>query len=399
VPERRPGEAPLDGWLARARELHAANPVVDSLAPNWDSEMYLSPAMAELARRLQAEGLSRGAIQARLADDLVEGIGRDPELRTGYLAWWRRAGVTAASTSLLFSGPPSRAWAHVQAAIERSERLLAALADAFALARGPDDVLAARAAGRHAILFNLQNADPIGDDLSRVEALHGRGVRAVQLTYNLRNLYGDGCLERRDGGLSRFGLALVARLNRARIVIDTSHCSDRTTLDAVEASSQPVAITHAAARALSGHPRAKPDEVIRAVAEAGGYVGVVVMPSILTPSGRGASLDTVVDHVVRLIDLAGPGAVGIGTDWGKPYYRAMRWSYDGVAESLRPGEFDWVGWRPEHHFDPNEACAGIETWDLWPSLTAALLARGLSEEVVVGVIGGNFLRYWRRVAG
>ena len=361
--------------------------------------MYLSPAMVELARQLQADGLSRGAIQARLADHLVSQVGQDAELRAGYLAWWRRAGVTAASTSLLFSGPPSRAWEHVLASIDRSERLLAALRDDFVRALAPADVAAAQAAGRRAILLNLQNADPIGDDLARVEALHGLGVRAVQLTYNLRNLYGDGCLERRDGGLSRFGLALVERLNRCRIVVDTSHCSDRTTLDAVEASSQPVAITHAAARAISGHPRAKPDEVIRAVAEAGGYVGVVVMPSILTPSGRGASLDTVVDHVVRMLDLAGAGAVGIGTDWGKPYYRAMEWRPETVAESLRPGEFDWVGWRPEHRFDPNEACAGIETWDLWPHLTARMLARGLPDDVVVGIIGGNFLRYWARVAG
>jgi membrane dipeptidase len=139
--------------------------------------------------------------------------------------------------------------------------------------------------------------------------------------------------------------------------------------------------------------------VIRAVAEAGGYVGVVVMPSILTRSGRAASLDTVVDHVAHMLDLAGAGAVGIGTDWGKPYYRAMHWAYDTVAESLRPGEFDWVGWRPEQHFDPNEAGAGIETWDLWSHLTARMLARGLPEDVVVGIIGGNFLRYWARVAG
>jgi len=387
----------VTSWLERARALHAAGPVVDSLAPNWDSEMYLSPAMVELARRLQGEGLSRGAIQARLADYLVERIGADAELRAGYLDWWRRAGVTAASTSLLFSGPPSRAWEHVVAAIARSERLLAELDGQFVRALGPDDVAAAHAAGRRAILFNLQNADPIGDDLARVETLYGLGVRAVQLTYNLRNLYGDGCLERRDGGLSRFGVALVERLNRRRIVIDSSHCSDRTTLDAVEASARPVAITHAAARALSGHPRAKPDEVIRAVAAAGGYVGVVVMPSILTRSGRDASLDTVVDHVVHMVEVAGAGAVGIGTDWGKPYYRAMRWQYETVAESVRPGEFDWVGWRPEHHFDPNEACLGMETWDRWPDLTARMLARGLSEDVVAGLIGGNFLRYWRAV--
>jgi membrane dipeptidase len=387
----------MGDFLERARELHAAHPVVDSLAPNWDSEMYLSSAMVELARSLQARGVSRSALQNGLAEHLVEHVGRDAALRDSYLDWWRRAGVAAASTSLLFSGPPSRAWEAVLGAIARSERLLRGLGGAFVKALGPDDVERAHREGRHAIVYNLQNADPIGDDLGRVDTLAGLGVRVVQLTYNLRNLFGDGCVERVDGGLSRFGLALVERLNALGLVVDTSHCSDRTTLDAVAASARPVAVTHAAARALSGHPRAKPDDVLRRIAERGGYVGVVAMPAILTPSGRDASVDTVVDHLLHLVDVCGAGAVGIGTDWGKPYYQAMRWSYAGVAESLRPGEFDWVGWLPEHHFDPNEQCRGFETWDRWPRLTARLLERGVPEPTVVGIVGGNFLRFWRDV--
>ena len=385
-------QPPTNRHLARALELHAEHPVVDSLAPNWDSEMYLSPAMAELARGLQAQGLSRGAIQARLGEYLVEHIAEE---REGYLDWWRRAGVRAASTSLLFSGPPSRAWEHVQAAITRSDKLLAALGEAFVKALSPDDVVTSP----HSIIYNLQNADPIGDDLTRVDRLAEQGVRIVQLTYNLRNLFGDGCLERVDGGLSRFGLALVERLNTSRLLIDTSHSSDRTTIDAVEASERPIAITHAAARALSGHPRAKPDEVLRLVADTGGYVGVVAMPSILTPSGRDASIDDVVDHLWHMVNVCGEGAVGIGTDWGKPYYQAMRWEYGGVAEALAPGGFDWVGWLPEHHFDPNEQCRGFETWDLWPRLTARMLERGFLEHTVVGILGGNFLRYWKEAAG
>ncbi len=382
-------------FLTRARALHEAHPVVDTLAPNWDAEMYLAPEMAELARRLQADGISRGQIQARLGEELAARIGTDAALREGYLAYWTRAGVAAASTSLLFSGPPSRAWEYVQRSIDRSEQILAGLDGAIVLARSADDVVAAHRRGQRTIVFNCQNADPIGDDLDRVDALWHRGVRIVQVTYNLRNLYGDGCLERRDGGLSRFGASLVERLNRARIVVDVSHSSDQTGFDAIEASDRPIAITHAAARAISGHPRAKPDALLRRVGETGGFVGVVAVPAIISPTGRGATIDLMIDHLLHVMDVAGSAVVGIGTDWGKPYYQVMRWEYATVAEAVQRGGFDWVGWLPEHHFDPNEQCAGLETWDLWPHITARMLERGIAEETVIGIIGGNFLRFWR----
>jgi len=385
-------ESPL---LTRARALHAAQPVVDTLAPNWDAEMYLAPGMADLARKLQAEGVSRAQIQARLGEELAARIGTDAVLREGYLAYWARAGVTAGSTSLLFSGPPSRAWEQVQRSIDRSERILAGFDGAIVLARSADDITAAHRRGQRTIVFNCQNADPIGDDLDRVDALWQRGVRIVQVTYNLRNLYGDGCLERRDGGLSRFGGELVERLNRSRIVVDVSHSSDQTGYDAIEASDRPIAITHAAARAISGHPRAKPDALLRRVGETGGFVGVVAVPAIISRDGRGATIDLMIDHLLHVMNVAGAAAVGVGTDWGKPYYQVMRWEYATVAEAVQRGGFDWVGWLPEHHFDPNEQCEGLETWDRWPHLTARMLERGMDERSVIGLIGGNFLRFWR----
>ncbi|MBI4277720.1 MAG: membrane dipeptidase [Armatimonadetes bacterium] len=386
-------------WLETARRLHAQHPAVDTLAPNWDSEMYLSPHMVEMARALKAQGLSRGNIQARLAAYLVDNIATDAELRRGYLDWWKRSGVTAASTSLVFSGPPSRSWEYVLGAIGRSDRLLDGLRGHFIKGLRPEDVEAAHASGQHAIIFNLQNADPVGDDFARVDTLYGLGVRIVQLTYNLRNLYGDGCVERRDGGLSRFGVKLVEKLNERRIVVDTSHCADQTLLDALEVSARPIAVTHSCSRKLGNHPRGKPDHILRAVAERGGYIGILIAPAMLTPTGRGATLDTVVDHMMYVLDIAGTEAVGIGTDWGKPYYLIMEWTYDSIVESIRPGDFDWVGWLPEHRFSPNEACGGMETWDLWPNLTAKMLERGLAEEAVARIVGRNFLRFWRDVVG
>lgn len=384
-------------WLDRAYELHSRHPVVDTLSPNWDSEMYLSPTMVDLARQLKAQGLSRANIQKELANYLVSHIGIDQTLRSGYLDWWQRARVTAGSISLVFTGPPSRGWNYVMGAIARSERLLGLLKDHFSKALEPEDIEEAHRSNKHCVIYNLQNADPIGDDLSRVDVLSGLGVRIIQLTYNLRNLYGDGCVERHDGGLSRFGIALIEKLNAEGIVIDTSHCSDQTLLDALQVSTQPIAVTHSGSRVLGQHPRGKPDAILKALGDHGCYIGVLICPSILKPSGSGVTLDDVVTHIEYSINLAGSDAVGIGTDWGKPYYQIMDWTYDSIVEHTQDSLFDWVGWLPEHRFVPEEVCAGMETWDLWPKLTAKMLERGLSEDVVAKVIGGNFLRFWRAI--
>jgi membrane dipeptidase len=395
--------------LERARRIHAENVVIDSLAPTFTCEMALTAAMVDLARRLQAEGKTRAAIRVALAERLIEEVARDEAARATYLDYWRRAGVTAASSTVYDSGPPSGAWDDALAEIGRGNRLIQALGGALVTAGSAADIRRAHREGRRAIIYNLQNAEPIGDDLDRVELLSGLGVRIVQITYNLRNRFGDGCVERRDGGLSRLGVALVERLNRRHLLIDLSHSSDQTAWDALDVSNQPVAFTHTAARAISGHARAKPDPLLRAIAERGGYVGVLILPAFVLPPGGDrhdvdrslpsgwTSLETVVDHVCHLLDVVGAEHLGVGTDWGKPYYHALRWSAGMVREGA--ASFDWIGWRPEDHFDPNAQVRGLETWDLWPNLTAALLQRGIPEETVVKLVGGNFLRIFSEVCG
>lgn len=397
-----------EAW-ERARRIHAEELVFDSLAPTFTCEMYLTPRMVEMARNLQARGSTRSAIRLALAEHLIEAVGRDAAARQGYLDFWQRAGITAASCTVYDSGPPSRAWEETLAELARSHRLAQGLGDAFASAGGADEILRAHREGRHAVIYNLQNGEPIGDEFQRVDVLYNLGVRIIQMTYNLRNRFGDGCVERRDGGLSRFGLAMVERLNRRRVLIDLSHSSDQTALDVIAASEAPVAFTHTCARALSRHPRGKTDQALRAIAERGGYVGVLIVPFfLLPPEGDGrprppdlpagwATLDTVVDHIEYIRNLVGSDCVGIGTDWGKPYYSMLRWSAGMVREQA--SAFDWVGWLPEHRFDPNLQTKDLETWDRWPNLTAAMLRRGIPEADVVKIVGGNFLRIFREVCG
>ncbi|HEY6101764.1 MAG TPA: membrane dipeptidase, partial [bacterium] len=206
---------------------------------------------------------------------------------------------------------------------------------------------------------------------------------------------------------------LVGRLNDLGILVDVSHCSDQTTLDAVEASEKPVACTHTAARTISAHARAKPDHVLRSVAERGGYIGILAVPFfILPPYGdarareRGlpegnATLDMMVDHIVHVLRIAGSDAIGIGSDWSKPFQDVLHGARSRRAlatRSLTSG-FDWVGWRPEDRYSREAYTSGFESWDLWPNITAAMLRRGIPEDTVVKVLGQNFLRVFGAACG
>jgi membrane dipeptidase len=395
--------------LECAQRLHREHIVIDSMSPNFVSEWVLTPSMVELAKELQSQGRKRSYIWGVLAEYLIEHCASDPETRAAYLAYWKRSGVTAISNTLYGSGAPDDAWNLLMTRFGRAGRLVQALGGEVVQASGAADIERAHRDGKQAVIYNTQNAEPIGDKLERVDTAYGLGLRIMQLTYNLRNRFGEGCLERNDGGLSRLGEALIRRLNDRGMLVDVSHGSPLTALDAAAVSKKPIIASHTAARALNGHARGLPDDALKAVADSGGYIGLVALPAFIVPEGgdarataagkpRGwASLDTIVDHVQHVIDVAGEDHVGIGTDWGKPYYNALTWT---AAMTNEPtAGFDWVGWRPQDRFDPNMQVLGLETWDKWPNLTAAMLRRGLPESTVVKVIGGNFLRVFREVCG
>jgi membrane dipeptidase len=394
--------------LETAKRLHAEHIVIDSLSPSILDEWALTPAMVTIAKDVQAKGGTRPVIKDAMAEYLLKHCGKDGDTRENYLSFWRRSGVTACNHTLYASGPPDAAWDATMLEIGRMGRLLKALDGEVTLATTAAQIEAAHKAGRRAVLYNLQSAEPVGDDFSRVDTLYGMGLRSMQLTYNLRTRFGEGCVEKNDGGMSRLGEALIHKMNEVGMLVDLSHGSTQTARDAVACSSRPVIASHIAARAISGHARGLPDDVLKAVANGGGYAGVVVLPAFLiSPDGDSrarqlgkpagwATLDTVVDHLLHFVNVMGEDHVGIGTDWGKPYYTALKW--DAAMVGGRKG-VDWVGWRPQDHFDPNGQTAGMETWDQWPNLTVALLRRGVPEKTVIKIIGGNFLRIFREICG
>lgn len=302
----------------------------------------------------------------------------------------RKGGLTAMSIT---SGP----WGKVLFSHENAVRDLADWMRRFdtvpnlVKVTSSKDIDRAKREGKFGVILNFQNTTHIGWDLDNIGLFYNYGIRVVQLTYNDQNLVGAGCTERIDGGLSRYGLKVVQRLNERGILVDVSHCGYKTTLDAAEASDAPIAITHTICKAVNNHDRGKTDDQLEAVAKRGGYVGICVVPFFITSAPQ-ATLEHWLDHVDHAVKVVGADKVGIGTDWGGREPPALGKKMDEEA-------YPKIGFRPEHKVSSLATTTGYLDWTEWPNFARALVSRGYKDEEIKGILGGNFLRLFKTVVG
>jgi membrane dipeptidase len=174
------------------------------------------------------------------------------------------------------------------------------------------DLKATRATHRLGLIFNLQDSSLLENDLSRVTLCQRMGIRVMQLTYNTRNLVGDGCLEVANSGLSNLGHKLVAELNRQRIVMDLSHAGQRTIAEAIAEAQAPPIISHTGCRDLLDRPRNVFDAELKTLADKGGVAGIYFMP-FLAADGH-VSREDLIRHIEHAVDVCGEDHVGLGTD-------------------------------------------------------------------------------------
>src|SRR5207237_5650495 len=176
------------------------------------------------------------------------------------------------------------------------------------------DVRAAKAAGKAAVIYGTQDTAFAGLNLDRLDVLSGLGVRVVQLTYNLRNLSGDGALEPANAGLSKLGRKTIERIEKNKQLLDLSHGGQRTIAEAIAAATRPPTISHTGCRSLHDNPRNVWDAELKALADKGGVVGIHWMP-FLVPGGQPTTAD-LVRHMAHAVDVCGEDHVAIGTDGG-----------------------------------------------------------------------------------
>ena len=256
-------------------------------------------------------------------------------------------------------------------------------------AKTGDDVRSAKEAGRTAIIFGFQNCSPIEDDIGLIEICHTLGARFMQLTYNNQSLLATGCYEAEDTGLTRFGKQAVKEMNRVGLVIDMSHSAERSTLEAIEFSERPIAITHA--NPASWHPalRNKSDTVLKALAESGGMLGFSMYPHHLKGKTE-CSLTSFCEMIARTADLMGIDHIGIGSDLCQD-------QPDSVVEWMRVGR-----WSKEIDYgEGSKDNAGFPPQPPWfegnldfGNIAMGLNDMGFSEEETAKVMGGNWLRFF-----
>lgn len=261
-------------------------------------------------------------------------------------------------------------------------------------ADGSADILKAKRQGKHAMVFLFQDAYPLEQDINRVRLFHDLGVRIIQLTHNTRNLVGDGYLDRVNGGLSDFGIQLVEAMNELRMIVDLSHCGEQTTFDAIQYSKRPCAFTHTGCRALVATERNKTDAQIRALAEAGGVVGIFNMSCWLTDKDK-PSLDDVVAHVDHAVQVAGIDHVGFGSDGPMDGIQRPADELSGHIQFYQSKTVRTIYTRRPLHVRVPE----LNEPKRLLVLADALARKGYKSEDIGKIIGGNFFRLFGEVVG
>ena len=253
------------------------------------------------------------------------------------------------------------------------------------------DILEAKRLGKVGIIFGFQNCSPIEDDVKMVEILHQLGVRIMQLTYNNQSFLATGCYEEQDAGITRFGRQVIKEMNRVGMVIDMSHSAEKSTLEAIEISERPIAITHANPTFFHKALRSKSETVIRAIGESKGMLGFSMYPFHLK-NGSDCTLEEFCQMIGETADMIGIDRIGIGSDL------CLNWDYT-VLEWMRSGR--WTT-----SVDHGEGSAEKPSWPEQPSwfvgskdlhtIAKGLANQGFSDDDIAKVMGENWLSFFEK---
>jgi membrane dipeptidase len=305
-------------------------------------------------------------------------------------------GVTLLRDTVSPVGNVADGWNEYKKDVALRMSILNANPDRLLLVRSAADILKAKRETKFAWVLGTQDSSMVGPDLDRLATMKKDGIMTVQLTYNLRNLSGDGAIEPDNAGLSKLGRATIERIEAEKLLLDLAHGGARTIAEAAAHSKRPLVISHTGARALTDHPRNIGDAAIKAVADKGGVVGVYFMP-FLTADGRPKGED-LLRHVEHIANVAGEDHVGIGTDNGVlplAMDAESRKTYDDYTrERIKLGVAS-----PGEAIGVYTMVSDYNSVDRYRRFANDLAKRGWSQSRLEKLMGGNFLRVYRDAWG
>ncbi len=377
----KPSQRDLDHGL----ELHAHSIVFDAYAAGPQAAIdgdAMRKAMKAGASELELHDMHEDMFMTRAAVDPVE--------RAEFLQAWKASGVTCI---LQVCGEEGSDPLVLIKRLARFTYLTDSIRDILRHAVFPDDVRQAKRDGVGCLYFSgngvplTQAWVSVEGELRYIRVFYQLGIRMMHVTYNRRNRLGDGCAEPANGGLSDFGRAAVDELNRAGVIVDVAHSGWQTSLEAAQRSSKPMVASHSTCGALYEHIRSKPDTVIRAIADSGGYIGICCIPCFLR---HGGGITALLDHIDHVVKRFGPEHVAIGTDVA---YQSRHTAREMAKLPSRPKRRTrWAPLWPPDNFKTTDRMKQSMAWTNWPLFTVGLVQRGHSDKVIQQIIGQNVLR-------
>ena len=328
----------------------------------------------------EAWGVSEHAVElhrSALVWDDHGGFGYTKASALEGLERWRSAGIDYLSINAGYDVMP---WTKTLEATSQYRHWIRTHPELFVQVEKVDDIDRAREAGKLAVGFDIEGMNALNGDVGMVDLYYRLGVRQMLFAYNRNNLAGGGCHDE-DVGLTEFGREVIRELNRVGMVVDCSHCSYRTSMEAIEASDSPVIFSHANARALCNHERNIRDDQIKACAATGGVIGVTGVGIFLGP--KGPTVEHLVEHIDHMVALVGAEHVGFGMD-------SVLHAHKAHQPFTRSREY-W----PERQYP--DSGTGYVPPEEAPGLTQALLDRGYGETDIRGILGENFRRVAKAV--
>jgi len=321
------------------------------------------------------------------------GLDKDPQ----YIDWYKEGGATAIvltiSSAVMQATSNARHKDETLDGVGFIERLLQTRDDLL-LVRSASDIETAKKTGKLGVFLQMQNAQVVENNLDLVNMYKALGINVIGLAYNVRNQFANGVTERVDGGLSDSGIALIKRMNEAKVIVDVAHTGTRSGLDAVEASTAPVVLSHSNSREYFASKRNTPDELIKAVAKSGGLIGSVMYPSFVGESPT-PTMAAYVGNIDYLVQLVGIDHVAVASDYTNQISMTEAQQKAAYKMMIDSGAWD----KKTYPYDVLTYPQGVETPKTLFNLTDALLAHGYKKADIAKIWGGNWMRVMKAVVG